>query len=86
MMDVLKNLFLSSSPLTSFAICINNKFDCYNINIENINIELSYYKISFFNDESTFPVCLNFSMQSSLFSINFFIINFKKIIYLNNIK
>ena len=43
--DIIKNIFLSSSPLPSFVIYINNKFDCYDINCENINIQSSYYNI-----------------------------------------
>ena len=43
--DIVKNIFLSSSPLPSFVIYINNKFDCYDINCENINIQSSYYNI-----------------------------------------
>jgi len=30
--DIVKNIFLSSSPLLSFVIYINNKFDCFNLN------------------------------------------------------
>ena len=43
--DIVKNILLSSSPLPSFVIYINNKFDCYEINCENINIQSSYYNI-----------------------------------------
>ena len=50
--DIVKNIFLSSSPLPSFVIYINNKFECYNINCENINIELAYYNIIIENENN----------------------------------
>ena len=50
--DIVKNIFLSSSPLPSFVIYINNKFDCYNINCENINIESTYYNIIIEEDDN----------------------------------
>ena len=50
--DIVKNIFLSSSPLLSFVIYINNKFACYNINCENINIQSPYYYIIIEDDNS----------------------------------
>ena len=50
--DIVKNIFLSSSPLPSFVIYINNKFDCYNINCENINIQSYYYNIIIEEDDN----------------------------------
>ena len=50
--DIVKNIFLSSSPLPSFVIYINNKFDCYNINCENINIQSPYYNIIIEEDDN----------------------------------
>ena len=49
--DIVKNIFLSSSPLPSFVIYINNKFDCYNINCENINTQSPYYNIIIEDDK-----------------------------------
>ena len=50
--DIVKNIFLSSSPLPSFVIYINNKFECYNINCENINIQSPYYNIIIEDDNN----------------------------------
>ena len=50
--DIVKNIFLSSSPLPSFVIYINNTFDCYNINCENINIQSPYYNIIIEEDDN----------------------------------
>ena len=49
--DIVKNIFLSSSPLPSFVIYINNKFDCYNINCENINCKSTYFNIIIKDDD-----------------------------------
>ena len=49
--DIVKNIFLSSSLLSSFVIYIKNKFEFYKINCENINIESPYYTIIIEDDK-----------------------------------
>ncbi len=75
--DIVKNIFLSSSPLPSFVIYINNKFECYNINCENINIQSPYYNIIIEDDNNLNNVEKNEIIKSKKCKIEYQNVTFK---------